>query len=272
MSRLRIDDLHASVAGHEILRDASLKIAPGSHVAIVGSSGAGKSTLVGLLLGWHHPSIGTIKVDDRPLDGALLERLRAATAWVDPAVQLWNRSLIENLLYGSDPDATAHVRDLAAAAELHGVLERLPDGMMTLLGEGGALVSGGEGQRVRLGRSLARKTARLVILDEPFRGLDRRSRALLLERARDWWRTATLLCVTHDIGETLAFARVLVVEGGQVVEDGAPATLLADESSRYRALYDAEEAVRRALWSDETWRSLWLENGRLADRLGGEGT
>ena len=143
--------------------------------------------------------------------------------------------------------------------------------LQTWLGEGSALVSGGEGQRVRLGRGLLRRGVRLVILDEPFRGFDRERRRELLARARQWWRTATLLCITHDVGETRGFARVLVVEAGQIVEDGVPADLAARPSSRYRALLEAEREVREGLWSSGVWRRLRLEGGRLveAGRHGG---
>ena len=85
------------------------------------------------------------------------------------------------------------LQEVIAAADLRDVLERLPDGLQTLVGESGALLSGGEGQRVRLGRALKRKQARLVILDEPFRGLDRHTRHELLLRARSHWRGSTLL-------------------------------------------------------------------------------
>ena len=150
-------------------------------------------------------------------------------------------------------------------ADLRDLLETLPDGLQTPLGEGGGLVSGGEGQRVRLGRALLRPGVRLVILDEPFRGLDRERRRELLARARQWWRGATLLCITHDVGETQAFDRVLVVEGGQIVEDGAPADLAARPGSRYRALLEAEQEVREGLWSSGIWRRLRLEEGRLVE-------
>jgi len=151
------------------------------------------------------------------------------------------------------------------ASALRGVLEKLPDGLQTPLGEGGALVSGGEGQRVRLGRSLLRSGVRLVILDEPFRGLDREQRRELLARARQWWSDATLLCITHDVGEVLAFGRVLVVEEGRIVEDGVSADLAERPDSRYRAMLEAEEAVREGLWSSAAWRRLWLEGGRLTE-------
>src|SRR5439155_4044962 len=112
-------------------------------------------------------------------------------------------------------------------AELEPVIARLPEGLATRLGEGGGLVSGGEGQRVRVGRGYARRRARLVLLDEPFRGLDRESRRRQLAAARACWRDATLLCVTHDLAETQTFARVLVIDGGRIVEDGAPVQLAA---------------------------------------------
>ena len=86
----------------------------------------------------------------------------------------------------------------------------------------------------------------------------------LLRRARQVWRGATLLCVTHDIGETRDFERVLVVEAGRVVEDGSPAALAA-APSRYRALLDAEEALHGGLWSGERWRRIRLEEGWLSE-------
>jgi len=253
------------VAGRLILDGLDLEIEPGSHVAIVGPSGAGKSTLVGLLLGWHRPATGRVLVDGAPLHTQRLERLRRETAWVDPAVQLWNRSLLDNLRYGSLADAPTPISLIIEQAGLRGVLERLPDGLRTPLGEGGTLVSGGEGQRVRLGRALLRPGARLVILDEPFRGLDREKRRGLLARARELWQDATLLCITHDVGETQAFDRALVVEEGRIVEAGAPADLAGRADSRYRAMLEAEAAIREGLWSGGDWRRLWMEDGRLVE-------
>src|SRR5207237_8246647 len=86
--------------GHEILQIDRLVIAPGEQIAVVGPSGAGKSSLVGLLLGWHRAAAGEVRVDGLPLDGGILPALRRRTAWVDPAVYLWNRSLAHNLAFG----------------------------------------------------------------------------------------------------------------------------------------------------------------------------
>ncbi|HYR07686.1 MAG TPA: ABC transporter ATP-binding protein, partial [Longimicrobium sp.] len=257
--------VRVEAAGTEILRGVDLRIEPGAHVAVVGPSGAGKSTLVGLLLGWHRPAHGEVRVDGQPLDGAALRRLRARTAWVDPAVQLWNRSAAENLAYGAAPGPLARLGAAVDAAGLRGVVQRLPQGLQTPLGEGGALVSGGEGQRMRFGRAWLRRDARLVVLDEPFRGLDRERRHALLAEARHAWAGATLLCVTHDVGETAGFDRVLVVDDGIIAEDGAPAELAARPGSRYARLLAAESAVRARFDHAPGWRRIRLENGTLQE-------
>jgi ATP-binding cassette subfamily B protein len=213
-----------------------------------------------------------VRVDGEPLRGPRLATLRQQTVWVDPAVHLWNRSLLDNLRYGAPREGRVDHADALRDADLRSVIERLPEGMRTALGEGGSLVSGGEGQRVRLGRALLRDGIRLVLLDEPFRGLDRTKRGELLGRLRARWRGATLLCVTHDVRETLSFARVLVIEGGRVVEDGAPAALAALPDGRYRALLAAEDHLRDTLWADPHWRRWRLDHGRLVEAPhGGEG-
>jgi ATP-binding cassette subfamily B protein len=153
------------------------------------------------------------------------------------------------------------------------VLQRLPQreggGLQTPLGEGGALLSGGEGQRVRLGRAMLQDGVRLALLDEPFRGLDREQRRSLLAASRRWWADSTLLCVTHDVGDTLDFTRVLVVDDGRIVEDGAPSALAAQDS-HYARLLQAEAQVRREMWHSEAgndaagpnpWRRLRIEAG-----------
>jgi ABC-type multidrug transport system fused ATPase/permease subunit len=194
-----------------------------------------------------------VLVDGLELDDSRLHQLRAHTAWVDPAVQLWNRPLAENLRYGSGE--TAGIDHVIAAAELQRVIDRLPNGIETPLGEAGGLVSGGEGQRVRLGRALLRSNVRLVILDEPFRGLDSEQRHALLTRARELWRDATLIFISHDIQEALMFERVLVMEAGTIVEDG--------HGPRLQAMLDAERAIRDEFWEGAEWRRLRLQDGHL---------
>jgi energy-coupling factor transporter ATP-binding protein EcfA2 len=110
-----------------------------------------------------------------------------------------------------------------------------------------------------------------VILDEPFRGLERPTRHALLERTRTHWQNATLLYVTHDMSETLNFERVLVVEGGRIVEDGSPAELSENPDSLYHALLNAEIQVHKKIWGDSRWRRVRMEQGKIQEEDGDDG-
>jgi len=259
-----IDDGTVVAAGHTILRDINLTIRPGEHIAVIGKSGAGKSTLIGLLLGWHRLSHGELRIDGAPLGLERQEALRRTTAWVDPAIQIWNRPFAENLGYSSADGGLSRIGRAIDGADLRRILRNLPDGLQTALGEGGALLSGGEGQRVRLGRAFTQDQVRLVLLDEPFRGMDRDRRAALLADARKLWAGVTLLCVTHDVGETAMFDRVLVVEDGRIVEDGRPGELSA-APSRYQALLRAEQTVLDGMWDSDDWRHITIREGRVME-------
>jgi ATP-binding cassette subfamily B protein len=263
---IAFEHVSAKAAGHLVLQNINLTVQAGEHIAIVGPSGAGKSSLVGLLLGWYRPATGRVLADGIELDEQRVTALRPHIAWVDPAVQLWNRPVLENLKYGLPDGPRMPVEEAIDAAELRRVLEMLPDALETPLGEGGGLVSGGEGQRVRFARALLRPGVRLAILDEPFRGLDLDQRRVLLERARNLWRGATLFSISHDIAETMAFDRVVVIEQGSIVEDGNPQELARKPDSRLRAMLDAERAVREELWAGGEWHRLHLDNGVLTQR------
>ncbi|HEY7817279.1 MAG TPA: ATP-binding cassette domain-containing protein, partial [Vicinamibacteria bacterium] len=251
---IRLQNVSVRAAGHWLLEKVDVEIAPGSHVAIVGPSGAGKTTFLGLLLGFHFPEEGRVELDGGVLSGTRLAEVRSETAWVDPSAQLWNKGLEENLRYGA-----GNARELSSVLDVVAPLG-LP--LDARLGEGGTLVSGGEGQRVRFARALLREGIRLALLDEPLRGLDRENRAGFLRRAREHWKEATLFAVTHDISECRSFDRVLVLERGRLVEDGPPEELLAHSGSRLRALLELEEELLR-LWGDRSWRHLRIEKGRL---------
>lgn len=253
--------------GQHILDEISLEVPPGRHVGIIGLSGAGKSSLVGLLLGWHKPESGSVQIDGLPLDATRLFQLRHETAWIDPQVHLFNASLFENLVYGNGEDAAAQMDTVLENADLVEVLGRMPGGTQTSLGEGGALVSGGEGQRVRMGRALARPDVRLAILDEPARGLDRKRRHKFLRRARKHFESATMFYITHDVTDTLDLDHVLVIEKGKILEQGSPPELYGKPGSRYRVLLEQEEIVHRA-WSDSSWRHLRIAEGLLSESAG----
>jgi ATP-binding cassette subfamily B protein len=258
-----LHDVRVEAGGRTILDGVSAEIPAGSHVAIVGASGAGKSSLLGLLLGWLQPARGRITIDGEPLDGPRLRRLRSETAWIDPAVALWDRSLIDNIAFGADADQLEHLPRAMERADVLELIDELPHGVRSGVGEGGAWLSGGQGQRVRMARAWLRPSARLVLLDEAFRGLQRSRRTELLTRAREQWPSATLLFVTHDVSDTEGFDRVLVIDGGRIVEDDRADALRARPNSLYRALARADARLRPDLWWAPDWRRARIENGRL---------
>jgi ATP-binding cassette subfamily B protein len=260
---LSLRGVDVRIGGHPVLSGIDLDVEPGEHVAIVGASGAGKSTLVALFLGFHRASAGTILADGERLGTRASADLRRATAWIDPSVQLFNQSLFENLIYGTGSAGTGALASSIEEADLRDVLEALPDALETPLGEGGGFLSAGEGQRVRLGRALLRPGVRLALLDEPFRGLDRDTRRELLARARRRFAGATVLCATHDLAETLAFDRVVVLDGGRIVADGAPRALLADARGAYAELVRAERELAEIFATSRAWTRWRVGGGRV---------
>jgi ABC-type bacteriocin/lantibiotic exporter with double-glycine peptidase domain len=263
------------LGGRRVLEALNLHLLPGEHLALLGRSGAGKSSLLSLLLGLEQPAAGSVLIDGETLNAAdgegerpesNLARLRRHTAWVDPAVQLWNQSAFENLIYGRE---AVNPEELVAALEAMDATElvaRLPEGLSTVLGEGGLRLSGGEGQRLRLARAWLKDHARLVLLDEPFRGLERSRRALLMERLRQRFAQATLIAVTHDVESALAFPRVAILEGGRLVEQGRPAELAARPDSALAELLAAERRLRSLGFGDLGWRRFWVADGHLEER------
>lgn len=219
---------HATVrAGSvELLRDVSIVIPKGAHIAVVGPSGSGKSTLLSVVLGTTE------------LDGGTIERAaaidRTGTTWAAPITWLWDGSVRANLEFATSATAASPESRLA----LTGTVD--PDALARRsVGEGGALLSDGEAQRVRLARALGRPDAPLVVLDEAMRGLPRQQRASVLDAVRSVWSTSTLLCALHEIADAATFDLVILLERGQVVEFGAPASLTAASGSRFNALLEA---------------------------------
>jgi ATP-binding cassette subfamily B protein len=263
--KVEFDDVCVVLGGRTLLEHVTLRAAPGEHIGIVGVSGAGKSSLVGCLLGWHEPASGAVSVDDAPLDRARLERLRRETAWIAPQVHLFRTTLYENLRYGNGGAGAMSIQEAVDAAELSAILQCAPEGLQMPIGEGGSLVSGGEGQRIRSARALRRSGVRLIILDEPARGLGRDQRRRMLAQIRARFAHATLFCITHDVSDTLGLDRVLIVERGRIAEQGSPRLLARAPRSRYRCLLDEERAVARSLWGHAVWRRLRLCAGSLIE-------
>lgn len=250
---VRIDD-------HTILSDIDLHIGAGEHVAVVGPSGAGKSTFAALLLGHQRPSAGEILMDGTPIARGWLQTLHKTTAWIAPNVHLWNDTVLANVRYTGQAVA---LQDLIDLTDLRPMLERLPQGWQTRLGDGGQGLSGGEGQRVRVARAAQLRQARLVIMDEPFRGLSGEMRRELLARLREYWADATLVYISHDLSLSRTFGRVLVIREGRIVEDGAPEALVQQEEAHYAQMATAYDAMHQTVWQDPTWRRWQLVDGRI---------
>jgi ATP-binding cassette subfamily B protein len=263
---LFVNGASVALAGRAVLENIHLRVGAGEQVAIVGMSGSGKSTLLRLLLGLRPPDRGQVLWDGEALSALGSDRLYESTVWIDPSVRLWNRSLLENVLYGADGANIASTTEAIADAQIDQVIGNAPEGLRSLIGEAGVTLSGGEGQRTRFARGLVRENPRFVVLDEPFRGLDHSARKEFLALSRRRWRNATMICVTHDIAETLEFDRVIVLRDGRVIEDGAPHTLSEVLTSAYRRLLDAERVACRDTWGAAMWRRVRLEKGAIANR------
>ncbi|GIF70505.1 thiol reductant ABC exporter subunit CydD [Asanoa siamensis] len=198
------------------LRDVSLTIRPGERVAIIGPSGAGKSTLLALLLGFVRPTAGQVLVDGVDLAGADLTAWRRQVAWVPQRAHLFAGTVADNVRLGAPDDAD--VEKAAAAAALDEVVDGLPDGWETRLGERGYGLSSGQRQRIALARAFLRDDAALVLLDEPTARLDAASEAAVVEATVNLLAGRTGVFVAHRPALLAAADRVLRVEEGVVTE------------------------------------------------------
>ncbi len=235
---VRFEDVYYRYPGSELnaLTGASFIIQPGEHVALVGHSGAGKSTLVDLLLRFDVPQRGRILLgawEARALD---LNAWRALVAWVPQRPHLFHASIAANLRLGWPGADDAALWDALRLAGLDDFARSLPAGLDTPVGEGGARLSGGQAQRLALARAYL-KNAPLLVLDEPTAHLDPENTAAFLTAARALHSAsgAAVLTVAHSRQTAAEADRIVVLDGGRVVEEGTHASLLA-RSGAYAAL------------------------------------
>ncbi len=247
---------------NHVLDHINLKIPAGAHVAIVGKSGAGKSTLASVLLGTMPITSGALLVNGKRINKREHRKLQELTSWVDPDVYLWNDSLWRNVCVNENYEMS--FEEAVLRAELLNVVKALPHGSSSWIGEEGRMLSGGEGQRVRIARALVQGIGPLVVLDEAFRGLDPDLRVRLLGRVREASEDSTVLYVTHDIVSALYFDLVIVVSEGQVVEFGHPNALSAAEDSTFRTMLDRYRHAQTVVWgSDSTWSKVHMSDGKV---------
>jgi ATP-binding cassette subfamily B protein len=211
--------------GRPVLHDLSLEVAPGQKIGIVGPSGAGKSTILQLVQRLHDPQAGRVLIDGQPIDRVTQDSLHQAVAVVPQEVLLFHRSILENIRFARPEATDAEVRAAAEAAHCAGFIALLPKGYDTIVGERGTNLSGGQRQRIGIARAFLSK-APIVLLDEATSALDTGSEIEVQQALDALMAHRTVLAVAHRLSTVVGFDRVIVVEHGRIVEDGAPLSLL----------------------------------------------
>lgn len=208
------------------LADFSLTIEPGETVAVVGPSGAGKTTLFQLIQRFYDPESGAVRIDGVALPDADPADIRARMAMVPQETVIFAASARDNLRYGrweSNDDALWAAAEAANAAEF---LKKLPDGLDTFMGEGGARLSGGQRQRVAIARALLRR-APLLLLDEATSALDAESEKLVQDALETLMHDRTTIVIAHRLATVRAADRIIVMDEGRIVEEGRHDDLVA---------------------------------------------
>ena len=224
---LEFDDvtfLYPTRPDDKALHDLSLSVAPGETVAVVGPSGAGKSTLFQLALRFYDPQHGRVLIDGVDVRDADPAEVRGRIALVPQETIIFAASAKDNIRYGRWDATDEEIVDAAKAANAHEFLEMLPERYDTFLGEGGARLSGGQRQRIVIARALLRD-APLLLLDEATSSLDAHSEQLVQEALERLMKTRTTVVIAHRLATTRAADRIIVMDGGRIVEEGTHASL-----------------------------------------------
>lgn len=213
------------------LKDISLQVAAGEHIAILGRTGCGKSTLLQLLTRAWDPANGQIQLNDQPLSDLSETTLRQAMSVVPQRVHLFSATLRDNLLLAAPQASDGKLIDILERVGLEKLLE--DSGLNSWLGEGGRQLSGGELRRLAIARALLRD-APLMLLDEPTEGLDATTESQILDLLNEVMRDKTVLMVTHRLRGLARFNQIIVMDNGQIIEQGSHAELLAKQGRYYQ--------------------------------------
>jgi subfamily B ATP-binding cassette protein MsbA len=223
----------------EVLSDVSLRIAPGEVVALVGASGAGKTTIASLIPRFWDVTSGRVLVDGHDVRTLELSSLRSAIGIVPQEPALFSGTVRENIAYAVKDDdrvpSEDEIQRAASAAHATEFIERLSEGMDTLVGERGVKLSGGQRQRLAIARVFL-KDPSIVILDEATSSLDSESERLVEQAMQELLRGRSTLIIAHRLSTVLRADRVVVIERGRVVEEGRHADLITREGT-YSKLY-----------------------------------
>jgi ABC transporter fused permease/ATP-binding protein len=221
-----------------VIDDVSLKLDPGEIVAVVGPSGAGKSTLSALIARLYDPDRGRILLDRRDLRELDVTFLRRQIGTVAQEPILFSTSIAENIRYGRPGAPLEDVVAAARTANAHSFIEKFPQGYDTLVGERGVQLSGGQKQRVAIARAVL-KDPRILVLDEATSALDAESEHLVKEALERLMKGRTTLVIAHRLSTVKDAGRVVVLDGGRIVQVGPHSALLREEGL-YRRLVERQ--------------------------------
>ena len=221
-----------------ILNDLNIEIQGGAKVAIVGSSGSGKSTIGRLLFRFYDVSGGSVSIDGQDIKNVTQSSLHNVIGVVPQDTVLFNDSIFYNIAYGKDNATTAEVEKAARAAQIHDFIASLPDGYGTTVGERGLKLSGGEKQRVGIARTLL-KDPPILLLDEATSALDSETEREIHDALENAGKGRTVISIAHRLSTISDADRIVVLEGGEIVEIGKHSNLLKNRS-RYFELWNMQ--------------------------------
>jgi ATP-binding cassette subfamily B protein len=225
-----------------ILKGITLDVGAGEHVALVGPSGAGKSTIGRLLFRFYDVSGGAVKIDGQDVRDVTQDSLHAAIGVVPQDTVLFNDTIRYNIGYGRGDATEAEIVEAAKAAQIHEFITSLPEGYDTQVGERGLKLSGGEQQRVGIARTLL-KNPPILLLDEATSALDTETEASIQSALRRAGEGRTVISIAHRLSTIADADRIVVLENGQIAEQGRHEALL-EEEGRYAQLWARQQSER----------------------------
>ncbi|MCL2673367.1 MAG: ABC transporter ATP-binding protein/permease [Alphaproteobacteria bacterium] len=216
----------------ELLRNFSLSIQPDEKVGLVGKSGAGKTTIVNLLARYYDIQSGTITIDRQNIAKVTQNSLRRNISVIPQDPTLFNRSIMENIRYGRIEATDDEVMEAAKKAYCHDFIMEMPSGYQSKVGERGVMVSGGERQRIAIARAIL-QNAPILILDEATSALDSESEEYIQKALKQLMKGKTVIAVAHRLSTLREMDRIIVMDGGRIIEDGSPSQLVKSKGAYY---------------------------------------